>query len=80
MAEVWVLVPVSAIAFLFITIILVTKYITQHRSEARRLSVEGGGDYRRLAEEAVQGQRVLLDEVRRMNATLAEIERVLKEV
>lgn len=80
MADVWVLVPVAAIGFTFISIILITKYITQYRAEARRLSVEGGGDYQRLAEEAVASQRTLLEEVRKMNGSLAEIERVLKEV
>lgn len=37
-------------------------------------------EYRELAEEAVRGQRVLLDEIEEMNATLEEIERLLKEV
>ena len=46
----------------------------------QRAMAGGGGDYRKLAEEAVRGQRVLLEEVQRMNATLKEIERLLREV
>lgn len=54
--------------------------IAYFRHERAKLEAHGGGDYRRLAEEAVQGQRTLLEEMRTMNASLAEIERLLKEV
>jgi Mg2+ and Co2+ transporter CorA len=47
---------------------------------AQRAKYAGGGDYQRLADEAVRGQRLLLDEVQRMNQTLKEIERLLREV
>lgn len=40
----------------------------------------GGGDYRRLAEEAVRGQQTLLEEIKHLNQTMKEIERLLKEV
>lgn len=62
----------------FATIVLSIGIVMYFRNE--RAKVTGGGDYQRLAEEAVRGQRVLLDEMQRMNATLKEIERLLREV
>lgn len=47
--------------------------------KARALSTEGG-DYRQLAEEIAASQQAYLDEVRQMNTTLKEIERLLREV
>lgn len=49
-------------------------------SNTMRARFTGGGNYQKLAEEAVRGQRVLLDEMQRMNQTLKEIERLLREV
>ena len=48
----------------------------------QRLMAEssGGGDYRRLAEEAVRGQQTVLEEMKELNRTMGEIERLLKEV
>lgn len=46
----------------------------------RAKAIGGGGDYRTLADEAVRGQRIMLEEVQRMNTTLKEIERLLREV
>ena len=74
MSSEWVLVPLAAFALVAIAIVMGTRYRTE------RLRVQGGGDYQRLADEAVRGQRVLLEEVQRMNATLKEIERLLREV
>jgi len=54
--------------------------VMHYRTERAKAMSEGGGDYRKLAEEAVRGQRVMLEEVQRMNATLKEIERLLREV
>ncbi|HWH08628.1 MAG TPA: hypothetical protein VNX21_05465 [Candidatus Thermoplasmatota archaeon] len=62
----------------FAAIVLSIAIVMYYRNE--RAKVTGGGDYRKLAEEAVRGQRVLLDEMQRMNATLKEIERLLREV
>ena len=65
------------IAFFFATVLAigVVMYFRAERAKAM-----GGGDYRKLADEAVRGQRVLLDEMQRMNTTLKEIERLLREV
>ena len=46
----------------------------------QRLQHGGGGDYRRLAEEATRGQKALLEQMREMNQSLSEIERLLREV
>lgn len=54
--------------------------IMHFRTEKAKALAAGGGEYQRLAEEAVRGQRVLLEEMQRMNTTLKEIERLLKEV
>ena len=62
----------------FLSVVLSIAVVMYFRNE--RAKVSGGGDYQRLAEEAVRGQRVLLDEMQRMNATLKEIERLLREV
>lgn len=80
MADIWVLVPLVAIGFTLGGIVLIVKYVFDYRSNVRRYQAEGGTEYRRLAEEAVSSQKALTEEVRRMNQTLAEIERVLKEV
>lgn len=45
-----------------------------------KATVTAGEDYQDLAEEAVRGQRVLLEEIEQMNETLEEIETLLKEV
>lgn len=71
MDETWVLIPLSFAAIIGIAIVL---FFRNQRAKYQ------GGDYQRLAEEAVRGQRVLLDEMQRMNQTLKEIERLLKEV
>ena len=65
------------IAF-FVAVVAAIGLIMYFRNQ--RAIAGGGGDYRKLAEEAVRGQRVLLEEVQRMNATLKEIERLLREV
>lgn len=62
----------------FLSIVASIAIVMYFRNE--RAKVAGGGDYQKLAEEAVRGQRVLLDEMQRMNATLKEIERLLREV
>lgn len=70
--EVWI--PI----IFFICIVAAIAVVMYFRTQ--RAALTGGGDYQRLAEEAVRGQRVLLEEMQRMNATLKEIERLLKEV
>ena len=76
MAEAWVLVPIGA----FVMIIAVVWSSMWFRAQKAKYETSGGGDYRRLADEAVRGQRVLLEEMQRMNTTLKEIERLLREV
>jgi hypothetical protein len=63
---------------MFGMIVAVVGIVMYYRTE--RAKVSGGGDYRKLAEEAVRGQRLLLEEIQRMNATLKEIEKLLREV
>jgi len=50
------------------------------KTQRARIEAEAGGSYQKLAEEALRSQKILLEEVRRMNESLREIERVLKEV
>lgn len=76
MADIWILVPIT----LFLTIGASIGLFLYFRYQRARLDSEGGGEYRRLAEEAVRGQKALLDEVGRMNATLKEIEQLLRQV
>lgn len=72
--EVWI--PIV----MFLSIVLAIGVVMYFRTERAKAMTAGGGDYQRLAEEAVRGQRVLLEEMQRMNATLKEIERLLREV
>lgn len=74
MADVEILVPIA----LFIAVVAAIGIVMYFRNQ--RAQYSGGGDYHQLAEEAVRGQRVLLEEVQRMNQTLKEIERLLREV
>jgi hypothetical protein len=69
-------VPIMGMAFTLAVIGLVFYY----RHERIKVQASGGGDYQKLAEEAVRGQRLVLEEVQRMNQTLKEIERLLREV
>jgi hypothetical protein len=66
-----------AFAFAIVAVIGVVMY---YRTERAKIAATGGGDYQKLAEEAVRGQRLVLEETQRMNATLKEIERLLREV
>jgi hypothetical protein len=70
------LVPVA----FFAMIVLIVYFTTRARNERRRLEISGGGDFRGLAEDSVKAQQALTDEIRAMNATLKEIERLLSEV
>ncbi|HWG91574.1 MAG TPA: hypothetical protein VNZ52_12065 [Candidatus Thermoplasmatota archaeon] len=72
--EVWI-----PIVF-FLAITAIVGLVMYFRTERVKAQAASGGDYRRLAEEAVRNQRVLLEEVQRMNQTLKEIERLLREV
>lgn len=65
---------------IFAAIVAVVFIVARYRAEKLRVEAAGGDDYRRLAEEAVRAQRSMLEEVQRMNATLREIERLLREV
>lgn len=67
------------IAFFF-AIVIAIGVVMYFRTERAKAMSSGGGNYQKLAEEAVRGQRVLLDEMQRMNTTLKEIERLLREV
>lgn len=69
-------VPIAA----FGMIVALVGVVLYYRHERIKVQAEGGGEYRKLAEEAVRGQRLVLEEVQRMNATLKEIERLLREV
>lgn len=64
----------------FFAIVASIAIVMYYRTERAKAEAAGGGNYQKLAEEAVRGQRVLLDEMHRMNTTLKEIERLLKEV
>lgn len=69
------------IAFIIFGSIVGIVWLALHfRTQKARLLADGGGDYKRLAEEAVRGQQVLLEEVRAMNVHLREIEKLLREV
>lgn len=65
---------------MFLTIPLIVGLVMYFRTQRTKVEAESGGQYRQLAEEAVRGQRQLLDEMQRMNTTLKEIERLLREV
>lgn len=73
MADEGIWIPIA----LFVCTVAAIGIVMYFRTQRARYQ---GGDYQRLAEEAVRGQRVLLDEMQRMNQTLKEIERLLKEV
>lgn len=76
MADVEIIVPVFGMIMIIAIVALVVYYAVQRQ----RLRAGAGGDYQRLAEESVRGQRILLEETKRMNETLKEIERLLREV
>lgn len=76
MADWEILIPIA-----FFLAIVASIFVVMHfRTEREKVRASGGAEYKRLAEEAVQAQKTLLDEVQRMNATLREIERLLREV
>lgn len=64
----------------FLAVVVAIGVVMYFRTERAKAAASGGGNYQKLAEEAVRGQRVLLDEMQRMNTTLKEIERLLREV
>ncbi len=74
--DIWVLVPVT----FFLSIALIVGLVMYFRAARIRAETEGGGEYKRLAEEAVRGQKALLDQIERMNTTLREIEQLLRQV
>lgn len=74
MADEAIIIPLAGMAM----IVAIIGLIMYYRNERAKYS--GGGDYQKLAEEALRGQRVLLEEVQRMNTVLKEIERLLREV
>lgn len=65
---------------LFVCIVAALGLALYFRNEKAKIVSGGGAEYRQLAEEAVRGQRVLLEEVKAMNASLREIEKLLREV
>jgi hypothetical protein len=74
MVDSYIFIPITFFGMVVAIVALIMYYRTE------RAKHTGGGDYHKLAEEAVRGQRILLDEVQRMNTTLKEIERLLREV
>ena len=64
----------------FIAAVAIVAIVMFYRTERAKAQAMGGGDYRKLAEEALATHRMLLDETQRMNASLKEIERLLREV
>jgi len=70
------LVPLGGM-LMTILIVVTALYFRNERFKAEN---DGGSKYRELAEEALRGQKALLDEVKRMNTSLREIERLLREV
>jgi hypothetical protein len=71
-----IVIPIAGMSFTIAIIGLIFYY----RHERLKIQSSGGGDYHKLADEAVRGQRLVLEEVQRMNQTLKEIERLLREV
>lgn len=65
---------------IFGSIVAIVWLALHFRTQKARIVASGGGDYKRLAEEAVRGQQILLEEVKTMNAHLREIEKLLREV
>lgn len=76
MAEEDIVIPL----IIFSAIVAIVWLALHFRTQKAKVLAGGGGDYRRLAEEAVRGQQVLLEEVKAMNAHLREIEKLLREV
>lgn len=76
MSDVWVLVPLGAMALAFGTFWLVARYATE-RVRAQHTPHES---YRRLAEAAVNGQQATLEETKRLVDSVKEVERLLREV
>ncbi len=74
--EIWVLVPLASMALVFGVIWVITNYFVQ-RTRARS---QPDASYRALAEEAVRSQKEQLEEIRKMNASLREVEKLLREV
>ena len=74
MSTEWVLVPLSFVAFATVAAVMF------FRTQRAKVEAEGGAHYRQLAEETLRNQRMLLEEVQRMNRSLQEIERLLREV
>lgn len=74
------LVAIIGPAVFFSAIVAIVGIVMYFRTQRARAESEGGGEYKRLAEEAVRTQRTLLEETQRMNQTLKEIERLLREV
>jgi hypothetical protein len=73
---VWVLVP---LAWAVVVGVAASAYYG-YRAAAVRASSGAGSEFHKLAEESTRAQRQLLDEIKGMNSTLKEIERLLSEV
>lgn len=65
---------------MFASVVAIIGLVMYFRAQRAKAVAAAGGDYQKLAEEAVRSQRVLLGEVQQMNVTLKEIERLLREV
>lgn len=76
MEEEAVLIPL----IVFGAIVAMVWLIMHFRTQKAKAMAGSNLEYRALAEEAVRGQRVLLEEVKAMNGTLREIEKLLREV
>jgi F0F1-type ATP synthase membrane subunit a len=73
---IWVLVP---LAWAVVVGLGISSYFG-FRAAAARAASGAGSEFQKLAEEAVRAQRQMLDEIKGMNGTLKEIEKLLSEV
>ncbi|MGB0652631.1 MAG: hypothetical protein ACPGQL_05475 [Thermoplasmatota archaeon] len=71
----WI-VPLASMAMVFGICYLIANIVIQRT----RATAQPDATYRALAEEAVRSQKELLEETRRMTASLKEVERLLREV
>lgn len=73
--------PAILIPIIFsIAIVVAIGIVMYFRTQRDKAVAAAGGDYRRLAEESIQAQRGLIEELQNQTKALHEIERLLKEV
>ncbi len=74
--ELDILVPLAGMALIFGALWLITNHLTA-RAQAQS---SPNSEFQKLAEEAIAGQKELLEETRRLAANLADVQRLLQEV